>query len=1382
MELLISSKVRFLWKDSNVFGRQKFSKNHLYLNRDTANCRIAAVAPLKLVEFAANLPSFNSDVLFTSLGASASIFSSCETPVVLSQVAFRVLIPCYLMSKVSTVLAMHHTGINIAAIPLIAIAQISAGALLGKLACATLYHIPNTTRKQLSAKVLAKKEALVTISCAFGNTLSLPLVFIRGILSPRDASLASGYLALFIVGWSPFLWTVAYQILSSSVQSQDIPEKQKHFVDSIIRWYKRLLNPPLFGVLLGTVLGLSPVSKFLTLDHSSENVPLVWKIFHPVYDAGSFLGSAAPAIQVIVLACSLAGVMKSRSAKLPHFWGPRKIKSLAPALAVMDSSVSSSSHESTPTLIGRKELVAICFIAERMKILTMDPICKITLLVLSSMPSAQNLVVLAQLRPSTRPLAKELAELLLFQPWYQSHSGSQSSCQWNSKFVDMSLAICDAPVPKFVVGLDFGTTYSGFAYAHRIDTKDVNLLYDWPCSPRPYCKTQTSLFYTPGREDDSFKLEDWGWAATKKFMESRPSSQDEIGFLVNKFKLRLAEDFSDGNKAIQDSFAGKLEVERLVVDYLASISKFIVEHLKGTYGQSFSARDVQWCLTVPAIWSDKAKHKMQVYAEKAKLVRGKFCSSSKASMYPLRIILEPEAASFSCQMELGRIISLAPGDKFLVADIGGGTIDIVVHEKESSAPGKHEVHEVSASSGELGGGTYVDRNFMEFLEKKIGCFRRFCQQEQSIVYHRILMWWLGPDGKCTFNGSCPKLLEVPKKLSKAWKKHDKTVRGFAEDDDYYDEIKICCEQMEAIFDTEVDKTIRLIQEKLDKVDDIKYIFLVGGFASSPYLRSRIKNRFEGVARVVSHPNPGGAICSGAVALGYGTGVVLSRISKHSYGISSSRNFHRNDPPAYKFFDDNGLEKCRNIFSLFVEKEGPVSVNQSVTHSYFPIFRHQKVLKIALFSSSSDFIPMYTTDEGCVELDSYEFDIGEDLHMGTGREVEVTMFFGRSTIEVSARRVNFGSNREPEKLYFVEFDAPETYVNKNEHSLWTRPGLCKIPTIVVYGWSIWMVEEVLGATRHLRERARVNPGVHPQGRGGCPPERRPWSTRAFLPPAHHDEVLHDAYQRFLKRKGTTSELARGWKVGPRLAWPGDLGNVGGRGHEQRHRLFAIEPSRLELAEMEMRDRNAELEAAKAPKEQYRRVDSGELMLQLAIGRVLGQGKMLPPGSVVDTSRSGVWLSSDTPDLVKKQAGASGVTWELVSLGGELEEDLDIPRIFLSSFWHSPGLGACLSLPAPPVLALLVDFGHVLCPDNRSVTRHFTSYGVLTAGSRACVSSELESLLYVLVFVALRGMTLSESAAKRLSEVNFVDHVVSRVASPLLRKVICALRELFSTGLT
>jgi predicted permease len=46
-----------------------------------------------------------------------------DTPVVLSQVAFRVFIPCFLMSKVSLTLASHPSA-SLLALPLIAIAQV----------------------------------------------------------------------------------------------------------------------------------------------------------------------------------------------------------------------------------------------------------------------------------------------------------------------------------------------------------------------------------------------------------------------------------------------------------------------------------------------------------------------------------------------------------------------------------------------------------------------------------------------------------------------------------------------------------------------------------------------------------------------------------------------------------------------------------------------------------------------------------------------------------------------------------------------------------------------------------------------------------------------------------------------------------------------------------------------------------------------------------------------------------------------------------------------------------------------------------------------------------------------------------------------------------
>ncbi|KAL3682347.1 hypothetical protein R1sor_000369 [Riccia sorocarpa] len=65
--------------------------------------------------------------------------------------------------------------------------------------------------------------------------------------------------------------------------------------------------------------------------------------------------------------------------------------------------------------------------------------------------------------------------------------------------------ILHEPAPK--VGLDFGTTYSGFAYALASDTTSVHEFYDWPgqaaMGGKPYCKIETSLKSIKG-------LKHWG--------------------------------------------------------------------------------------------------------------------------------------------------------------------------------------------------------------------------------------------------------------------------------------------------------------------------------------------------------------------------------------------------------------------------------------------------------------------------------------------------------------------------------------------------------------------------------------------------------------------------------------------------------------------------------------------------------------------------------------------------------------------------------------------------------------------------------------------------------------------------------------------------------
>lgn len=69
----------------------------------------------------------------------------------------------------------------------------------------------------------AGTRELTTVACTFGNSLTLPLVFMMSLLPAAAFDRAFGYTALFLVGWSPLLWSLGYSQLSSAGFS---PEEQ----------------------------------------------------------------------------------------------------------------------------------------------------------------------------------------------------------------------------------------------------------------------------------------------------------------------------------------------------------------------------------------------------------------------------------------------------------------------------------------------------------------------------------------------------------------------------------------------------------------------------------------------------------------------------------------------------------------------------------------------------------------------------------------------------------------------------------------------------------------------------------------------------------------------------------------------------------------------------------------------------------------------------------------------------------------------------------------------------------------------------------------------------------------------------------------------------
>ena len=133
---------------------------------------------------------------------------------------------------------------------------------------------------------------------------------------------------------------------------------------------------------------------------------------------------------------------------------------------------------------------------------------------------------------------------------------------------------------------------------------------------------------------------------------------------------------------------------------------------------------------MPATWDEDAKRVMKLCAELAGLVQGP--ENQSGSPHPLKLFIEPEAASVYCQVQMQVERTWRKGDKFLVVDCGGGTVDLVLHEKLGSPP-TLSIREVQASTGALCGGSRVDDEFFRFLRRKIPCFSKFEAEYPAIV-------------------------------------------------------------------------------------------------------------------------------------------------------------------------------------------------------------------------------------------------------------------------------------------------------------------------------------------------------------------------------------------------------------------------------------------------------------------------------------------------------------------------------------------------------------------------------------------------------------------------------------------------------------------------
>ncbi|EAT86144.2 hypothetical protein SNOG_06313 [Parastagonospora nodorum SN15] len=485
---------------------------------------------------------------------------------------------------------------------------------------------------------------------------------------------------------------------------------------------------------------------------------------------------------------------------------------------------------------------------------------------------------------------------------------------------------------RLVIGLDYGTTYTGVSFCEASDANSdgqhIEIIHDWP--------SRHTKIGTKEKVPSEVAYLDEGicWGSNIPPHEKRE--------MWTKLQLELDHRHTGEAAKISQELSKsgpRKEPVEIVADFLAQVKAHLITNLDNKFGKElWRTLSITLVITVPAVWSDGAKNRTLQAVDKAGFNKLSFPQLNT----PLLVTTEPEAAAIYTMRTLrgtAQNEQLTIGDGFIVCDMGGGTVDLIAYRVKSLQP--TIIEEATVGNGAQCGGIFVDRAFLRWLECRLGTsdFVKIagCRSEQiprislSKKAAKILQDFT-LEVKTGFSGTETGYLVLPNPLSAI--EEDKA-RGIRDG-----EITVTAEDTTSMFETSICRTYELLNEQLQRARknkvDIKYVFLVGGFSESPYMHRKIKEYMEQSNIATIKPSYAwSAVARGAAAKGLEgkDGAILARKSRRHYGTSMSAPFsrrkHRASEAYYDEFD--GRKMAMDQMEWLVAKGQDLKADQA-THA------------------------------------------------------------------------------------------------------------------------------------------------------------------------------------------------------------------------------------------------------------------------------------------------------------------------------------------------------------------------------------------------------------------------------------------------------------------
>uniref|UniRef100_A0A4W5JTV6 Heat shock 70 kDa protein 12A n=1 Tax=Hucho hucho TaxID=62062 RepID=A0A4W5JTV6_9TELE len=581
--------------------------------------------------------------------------------------------------------------------------------------------------------------------------------------------------------------------------------------------------------------------------------------------------------------------------------------------------------------------------------------------------------------------------------------------------------------PSFivVVAIDFGTTSSGYAYAFTKEPECIHTMRRWEGGDPGVSnqKTPTTILLTPDRKFHSF-----GYAA-RDFYHDLDPTESKHWLYLEKFKMKL---HTTANLSIDTELHAANGKRVKAIDIFAYALAFFKEQalkeLSDQAGAEFDNADIRWVITVPAIWKMPAKQFMREAAYKAGLV-------PRDNPEQLIIALEPEAASIYCRkLRLHQMIDIGTktnqngfsptenvgagmiqGDRYVVVDCGGGTVDLTVHQIR--LPEGH-LKELYKASGGPYGSIGIDYEFEKLLCKIFGPdfidqfkIKRPAAWVDLMIAFESRKRAAAPDRTNPLNINLPfSFIDYYKKFRGHSVEH--ALRKSNVDFVKWSSqgmLRMNPDAMNALFKPTIDHIIQHLTDLFEKpeVSDIKFLFLVGGFAESPLLQQAVQHMLQGRSRIIIPHDVGLTILKGAVLFGLDPSVIKVRRSPLTYGVGVLNRYVEGKHPPDKMLVKDGTRWCTDVFDTFITCDQSVALGETVKRSYTPAKPSQQVIVIHIYCSEKEGVG-FISEPGVRKCGTLRLDVTGTESTVVRREIQTLMQFGDT--EIRAMAVDVATSR------------------------------------------------------------------------------------------------------------------------------------------------------------------------------------------------------------------------------------------------------------------------------------------------------------------------------------------------------------------------------------